>query len=73
MDFNSQTGINRQMKVKYDAVNQTFMVARFAPDPAIVPPPHLVNDGKSNMRSDSPANIDERRVEKLASLRPKWK
>lgn len=35
--------------------------------------PHLVNDGKSNMRSDAPAQIDPRKQMLLASMRPNWR
>lgn len=72
MDFNAQSGIERQMKAKYDATSQVFVADRYAPDARLVPAPHLVNDGKANMRSDSPANIDERRAQRLSYLRPRW-
>lgn len=46
---------------------------RTAPVVSMAPAPHLVNDGKANMRSDAPAQIDERKVALLASLRPTWR
>ena len=39
----------------------------------MTPPPHLVNDGKSNMRSDAPGQIDPRKQALLASMRPAWR
>jgi hypothetical protein len=73
MDFNPQTGLNRQMKMTYDATNQTMMVPRATILSNLAPAPHLVNDGKANMKSDSPVNIDERRAQRMSYLRPGWK
>jgi hypothetical protein len=50
----------------------TYMIPRNAPQTQLTPAPHLVNDGKSNMRSDSPGTIDARRQAMLAYLRPTW-
>jgi hypothetical protein len=72
MDFNPQSGLQRQMKIQYDKENQTFMVPRATILSEMAPPPHLVNDGKANMRSDAPVNIDERRAQRLSYLRPRW-
>ena len=71
MSFNNQTGIQRQMKAEYDG--RSFMADRFAPDALLAPAPHLVNDGKSNMKSDSPVTLDGRRVERMTYLRPGWR
>jgi hypothetical protein len=67
-------GIDRQMKAKPMNVGgvMTYMIPRNAPQTQLTPAPHLVNDGKSNMRSDSPGTIDARRQAMLAYLRPTW-
>lgn len=36
-------------------------------------PPHLVNDGKSDMRATGPAEINQRRVEQMSRMRPSWR
>lgn len=46
---------------------------RTAPVTALAPAPHLVNDGKANLRSDAPAEINQQKVALLASLRPTWR
>ena len=71
MDFNAQSGIQRQMKAKFDG--QVFLADRYSTDPLMVPAPHLVNDGKTNMRSDSPMDLDARRISRMEYLRPKWR
>lgn len=64
-------GIRRQMKASL--VGNTLMAPRFAPDFDMVPPPHLVNDGKADMRSSSPGEIDEKRAAQLSRFRPAWR
>lgn len=63
-------GIKRQMRAKFDG--QTYMASRFAPQFDMVPPPHLVNDGKADMRSSSPGQIDQKRADQLRRLKPAW-
>jgi len=72
-DFAADSGLKRQMKAKYDAASGMFRIPRAAPLSHLVPAPHLVNDGKSNMRSDSPANLDVRRADMLSYLKPVWR
>lgn len=72
-DFSDQSGLKRQMKAKYDAQSGTFRIPRSTPLSTLVPAPHLVNDGKTNMRSDSPANLDVRRADMLSYLKPAWR
>jgi hypothetical protein len=72
-DFSDQSGIKRQMKAKYDPASGMFRIPRSAPLTNLVPAPHLVNDGKANMRSDSPANLDVRRANMLTYLKPVWR
>lgn len=72
-EFNAEMGIKRQMRAKYDAVAQVYRVPRNGLDMRLAPEPHLVNDGKANMRSDSPAVINARRADQLAYLKPVWR
>ena len=65
-----ERGIMRQMAAQYDG--QKFMASRYAPEFDMVPPPHLPNDGKADMRSSSPGQIDEKRAEQLRRLKPAW-
>jgi hypothetical protein len=71
MDFSDQTGIKRQMKAKYDG--RVFVAERYAPDPILAPAPHLVNDGKSNLKSDAPVTLDGRRLSQMDYLKPSWR
>lgn len=73
MDFNDQTGLQRQMKAKYDAAAGVYRIPRQAPDIRLTPAPHLVNDGKSNMISDAPGTLNVARANMLAYLKPVWK
>lgn len=72
--FNADMGIARQMKAKPAMVNGVVMyyADRSAPQTQLTPAPHLVNDGKSNMRSDAPGTIDARRASLMSYLRPAW-
>ena len=63
-------GIKRQMKAKFDG--QSYLSPRFTPQFDMVPPPHLPNDGKADMRSSSPGQIDEKRAAQLRRLKPAW-
>lgn len=73
-EFNAEMGLKRQSKAKQVLVNGVvvYQVPRSAPDIRLVPAPHLVNDGKSNMRSDSPGTINVQRANALAYLKPAW-
>jgi len=72
-DFNSQSGLQRQMTAQYDSVGHVFRVPRSAPEIRLTPAPHLVNDGKTNMVSDSPGTLNIRRADQLAYLKPVWR
>lgn len=39
----------------------------------LAPAPHLVNDGKSDVRANTPGEINPVRVAQLAHLRPTWR
>jgi hypothetical protein len=73
-DFNDQSGIKRQMKAKQVNVNgvMVWMIPKPPSLAYLVPAPHLVNDGKSNMVSDSPGTINTRRANAMEYLRPRW-
>lgn len=72
-EFNDQQGIQRQMKARYDANAHVYRVPRSAPDIRLVPAPHLVNDGKANMRSDQDVAMNVTRANQLAYLKPAWR
>lgn len=73
-DFNDQSGVKRQMKATQVTDNgvTVWQMPRFTQDVRMVPAPHLVNDGKSNLISDSPGTINVRRANQLNYLKPKW-
>lgn len=64
-------GIMRQMRAV--PTGTTYMVLRHVEDQMLVPAPHLQNDGKANMRSTSPGEINPQRVKQLGTLTPSWK
>ena len=68
--LDNMAGIRRQMRAK--EVDGILMVKRHVEDAKLVPAPHLQNDGKANMRSDSPMSVDKRRQAQLSRLRPAW-
>ena len=74
MDFNADMGIKRQMKAKQVNVNgvMVWTTKRYTQDIRLTPAPHLVNDGKANMRSDSPGTINVQRSNQMNYLKPKW-
>ena len=71
--LSADRGIKRQMKAKYNG--QTWDTRRHVEDQTLVPAPHLPNDGKAgpSVRSDSPYNMDEKRVSQLRNMRPAWR
>lgn len=73
--FNDEQGIKRQMKAKQVNINgvTVFRVPRMAQDLRLIPAPHLVNDGKSNMRSDQDVAMNVTRANQLAYLKPVWR
>ena len=72
-DFSADMGIKRQMKAKFDPQAGVFRIPRQAPDIRLIPAPHLVNDGKSNMRSDQDVALNVTRANQLAYLKPAWR
>jgi hypothetical protein len=72
-DFNDQSSLKRQMKAKYDPAAGVYRIPKAAPEQRLIPAPHLVNDGKSNMVSDSPGSINVQRANAMAYLKPVWR
>jgi hypothetical protein len=70
-DFNDQSSIKRQMKAKQVEINgvMVWTTKKAGPDIRLVPAPHLVNDGKSNLVSDSPGTINVQRANQLNYLK----
>ena len=62
------------MKAKQVNINGglVYMIPRATPEMSLVPAPHLVNDGKSNMRSTSPGEFDTQRANRMSYLKPRW-
>jgi len=67
-EFAMDRGIKRQMS----AAKKGLPVPRFAPAFALAPAPHLPNDGKANVKSNEPYEVNVRRVSQLQRLKPKW-
>lgn len=65
-----ERGIMRQMNAVEDGY--VFRVPRYVENIMLVPAPHLQNDGKANMRSTSPGEIDQKRASQLKRLKPAW-
>lgn len=74
-EFNNEQGIKRQMKAKQVLDNGvvTWRVPRAGQDLRLIQRPHLVNDGKSNMRSDQDVAMNVARANQLAYLKPVWR
>jgi hypothetical protein len=72
-EFNDQMGIRRQSKAKFDPERNMWVMPRYAIDMRLTPAPHLVNDGKTNMVSDSPGIINVQRANALAYLKPVYR
>lgn len=74
IDFNDQSSLKRQMKAKLVNMNgvNIYMVPKGAPEMQLIPAPHLVNDGKSNLRSDGPGEFDVNRANRMNYLKPRW-
>jgi len=68
-------GLSRQMNAKMDNANGTvvYRVARNSPVVELTPAPHLVNDGKANLRADQPGQLNPKRASQLLNMRPSWR
>lgn len=71
--LSADRGIKRQMKSQFDG--NAYLTARHVENQKLVPAPHLPNDGKAgpSVRSDSPYNMDQKRVAQLSNMRPSWR
>lgn len=67
-EMSAERGIQRQIS----AARKGQPVPRFAPAFALAPAPHLPNDGKANLRSNEPYEVNTRRVSQLNRLKPRW-
>ena len=65
-----ERGILAQMRSVQ--IGNTLLSPRQAPQYDMVPPPHLVNDGKANLQSAGPGQIDEKRAAQLRRFKPAW-
>jgi hypothetical protein len=70
-DFNDQSSIKRQMKAKQVNINgvMVWTTKKYTQDIRLIPAPHLVNDGKTNMVSDSPGVLNVQRANQLNYLK----
>lgn len=68
-ELSMDRGIRRQMA----AAKRKQAALKNAPAAQLVPAPRLVNDGKANTKSNSPYEVNNRRVEQNARLKPGWK
>jgi hypothetical protein len=74
-EFSDQAGIRRQSRAKYVDVNDVmvYMTPRNGIDLALMPAPHLVNDGKANTVADAPSVLNVQRANQLSYLKPVWR
>jgi hypothetical protein len=74
-DFNAEMGIKRQMRAKPQNINgvNVYMVPKFGQDLALVPAPHLVNDGKANTVANGATTINVQRANALNYLKPVYR
>jgi len=67
---------DRGVKVKPQLVDNdgslTMDMRRNAPLSMLAPAPHLVNDGKSNISANVPAEFNPRTSDTFAHLKPRW-
>lgn len=68
-ELSMDRGIKRQMA----AARRGQAVLRNAPVARLAPAPHLVNDGKANLRSNAPYEVNQRRVDQISRLKPDWR
>lgn len=68
-------GLSRQLRAK--KTNQygvaVFLSERNSPEVELTPAPHLVNDGKANLRADQPGQLNPKRASQLLNMRPRWR
>jgi hypothetical protein len=62
-------GIRRQMA----AAKRGIPAPRNTQVTSLAPPPKLVNDGKANISSNTPYEINQRRIDQVSRLKPAWR
>jgi hypothetical protein len=70
--WNSSMQMDQGIKRQMAAARKGAQPKRFGINPLLAPAPHLVNDGKTNMQSTSPIEINQRRVDQWSRMRPSW-
>jgi hypothetical protein len=70
-DLRPDRGVRKQMAAQ--RVGNVWMSQRQVENLWAVPAPHLQNDGKANITSTSPGEINPVRVDKWARMRPVWR
>jgi hypothetical protein len=70
-NFQPDAGLKRAARAK--KMGNVLMATRFAPDPLLTPAPHLVNDGKANLRANEPGEINEKRAKQFDRMKPSWR
>jgi hypothetical protein len=68
-ELSMDRGIRRQMA----AAKRNQAAPKNAPVVSLAPAPHLVNDGKANTRHNAPYEVNKRRVDQIARMKPDWK
>jgi hypothetical protein len=67
---------DRRLKVKPKLVDNdgslTMDMVRNSPATQLAPAPHLVNDGKSNISANVPAEFNPRTADTFSHLKPRW-
>jgi hypothetical protein len=69
-ELQPERGILRQLRAV--SVGNVMVAPRYVENIKLVPNPHLQNDGKANMRSNEPGQIDQKRASQLRNLKPAW-
>jgi hypothetical protein len=70
MDPDSRLKIKPKIIDNNGSVN--MLVPRYAPLTKLAPAPSLINDGKSNIHANDPAEVNTYRSESLMHLKPNW-
>lgn len=75
LELQPTRGLSRQMNAKMDTSNGVvvYRSARNSPVVELTPAPHLVNDGKADVRVNEPGQINVKRASQLSSMRPAWR
>jgi hypothetical protein len=63
-------GLRRQMRGTQSG--NVILTKRHVEEAMLAPAPHLVNDGKANIVSTAPGEINKRRAAQFSRLRPRW-